>query len=214
MKIKSQTLLEDKISEDILWRKKELTNIIFDYKKYSEKKEDYYWRIGVIFIYSHWEGFIKNASLFYLNYISQKGYKISELKNNFNVLFLQYKQQDFKSKKYTTYDKFIKIVENKDQKFYVIPEDVINTTSNLNFETLLEILQQLNIDKKEFELREKYIEQLITYRNKIAHGEQIYNAANIFPLIETKDEILTLLEIYKTIIINQSSNKSYLIDSP
>lgn len=209
-RIKSLTSLEDNMMKDIVWRKRELTNIIFDYEKSSSSKKDFYWRIGIIFIYSHWEGFIKRASLLYLNYIVNKGYKISELKDNFNILLLQNNKQNFQSKKYETYNSLFKFLNNQELKFSVIPESVIDTNSNLNYETLLEILLQLGIDKSEFELKKNYIEQVITFRNKIAHGEPIFNTNEIFPLKETKDEILILLELYKKIIINCSSNKSYL----
>jgi len=40
-------------------------------------------RIGVTFLYAHWEGFIKNAARYYVKFVHTRNLKYNELTDNF-----------------------------------------------------------------------------------------------------------------------------------
>lgn len=72
MKIRTVEILSDKISEDLAWRKKELTDLkyIIDTKSLSLVRKSLLGRCGIAILYAHWEGFIKKSSLRFLEFIS------------------------------------------------------------------------------------------------------------------------------------------------
>ena len=71
MKIRTTEELLGKLDEALSWRKKEL----IDYKLITERNKGSLLqkpltRAGIALVYAHWEGFIKEASGFYLSYLS------------------------------------------------------------------------------------------------------------------------------------------------
>ena len=86
MKIKDLTSLEEKIDDELSWRKKELTSIKVDVEasKTKEKSEQSRAiRSGIAMLYAHWEGTVKSIAEYYLVYVAGLNLKYGELKNNF-----------------------------------------------------------------------------------------------------------------------------------
>ena len=81
-KIRSINELQDALDKDMAWRIKELANIKSILSK-SAKFEETIVRTGILILYSHWEGFVKNASIAYINFVSSKKLKAQDLTKNF-----------------------------------------------------------------------------------------------------------------------------------
>ena len=91
MKIKDLATLEEKIDNEMAWRKKELTSLKVDVEssKTKEKSEQSRAiRSGIAMLYAHWEGAIKSIAEYYLVYVSGLNLKYGELKNNFLAIAL------------------------------------------------------------------------------------------------------------------------------
>ncbi len=212
MKIRSISELEDKLDEDISWRKKELTVILQNYKDNNQIQEAYSKRVAVVFIYAHWEGFIKNSSIAYLTYLCSQSLRYKDLKPNFIALSLIDRIPGTFSEKKILHKKVLVdfLLGDMDEKFNIDPTKKIDTRSNLNIETMLEICNSVGVDGKEFNLKKIWIdERLLHYRNGFSHGEKL-NEELPFNIKDLKDEIQSLLELYKNLIVNAASNREYL----
>ena len=203
--------LTNKLNEDLAWRKKELN---FIYNKLNLSKypdiELYYLRIGILLLYAHWEGYIKNSSYFYLNYIKNKRLNFNELSSNLITLSLTNKINICaSSKKVSIRHELVNFIINELSLVANIPDKkLINTESNLKYEVLKEILFTLGLNKAFFELKENLIDsKLLKIRNKVAHGNHIPIDKNEF--IETYNAVISMLDIFKDEIINASISSSY-----
>lgn len=87
MKIKTIEKLQDKLDEDLSWRKKELLE--FKHIINSGEHESVMVRAGIALLCAHFEGFIRLASNFYVVFVSYKKVPCKEIKNNFLVLRLK-----------------------------------------------------------------------------------------------------------------------------
>ena len=214
MKIKSAAMLEDFLQKELAWRKKELSLISTNYASSKKANREYFWRSGVVLIYAHWEGFVKKSSQAYLNYLVFKGYKYSQLKNNFLALGIPEQfQGDMAVKKFNSYEVIVDFLINRSEdKFLCNFDNAINTQSNLKFDVFNEIVSILDIKDNFFDLKKNLIDQqLLNYRNKIAHGEKIEQPEREqIDIGVMKNEILALLEHFNTQILNAVVTKSYL----
>ena len=72
MSLRTIEQLSDHISNDLAWRKKELSEIkaLIETRRFSSQRHRALVRSGILILYAHWEGFIKSASRYYLEYVS------------------------------------------------------------------------------------------------------------------------------------------------
>lgn len=218
MKIRTESDLFNRVDEELSWRKLDLMRI----KQLILKNENTpisktILRAAVPMIYAHWEGFIKEIALSYLNFVSIRGLKYRE--HNKGVLALHIKWRFFpKSSQYTELERALQLYDFIDSEFdtrsniKAIPEP-IKTNSNLNFDVLKEILTILDIDHSKFEAHKAFIDsQLLDARNGIAHGE--YREIDMALYTQLNDVVLNLLEEFKNEIENKVVQKAYKRVSP
>jgi len=102
--------------------------------------------------------------------------------------------------------------------FKVKPDDanIINTDSNLKYGILENILFSLGLDKSQYALQKVRISELVNSRNNIAHGEHIGFARKYQSEQKAKESfnelylaILTLIETFKSQILDAAVNKKY-----
>jgi len=214
MKIRSTEELQAKLDQDFAWRRKELTTIFTNVKSSKLTQRNTNIRIGVVILYAHWEGFIKNAAEYYLIYVSYKKLKFDQLSNNMIALSLKTKLIQFEqTNKNTVHTQLIDfLLGNLKIRANIPTENVIKTQSNLNSNILKEILSILGIEYSQYELKEKYIDaQLLNIRNSVAHGQDPdINEEDFYELYR---EITTLMNSIKTDISNNAALSKYLNSS-
>jgi len=83
--------LYDFMSDELWWRRKELDDIKWLIQKNSgsESKKKVLLRSAITMLYAHWEGFIKNVSKAYINFVAKRRFKYAELSSNFLALALR-----------------------------------------------------------------------------------------------------------------------------
>lgn len=214
MKIKTIEKLQEKLEEDLSWRKKELINIktlIEDETNNIDK--NILIRSGIALLCAHWEGYIRYVANMYIVYICNINIKTKELKENFLALLLR---KDIVSsgmtEKTSVHIRLIdKIKDIRENKFYIrYSEDnrIIKTNSNLSYEIFNEILKSINIENK-YELKKNYIDyNLLKRRHEIVHGEK--TEFEIEDFISTFNIITNILEEFKDQVISAAENKVYL----
>jgi hypothetical protein len=164
----------DLISKDIDWRMSELgslKSIPVRYKLLSHHKEMII-KYTIPSIYALWEGFVRNSFMCYITNINSLNLSIHDVHMNLVVhgitsvpkLRLENARNSFKIKKEFT-ETYLSIIGKPFQL-----TDVIPTRSNVNFDTINEILLIFNLEElpKSFD---KPLEKLVNFRNSIAHGE-------------------------------------------
>ncbi|MFY4862826.1 MAE_28990/MAE_18760 family HEPN-like nuclease [Aliarcobacter butzleri] len=213
MKIKTITHLDDFLDQNIAWRKKELTLAINDYTSANNHKKNYYLRVLIVTIYCHWEGFIKQSSEGYLEYISSLRLNLDTLNKNFISLCLDNYIDNFSSiNNISSRNNIVSFLLNElSQNKYQFKKGQINTQSNLNMEVLEKICLSIGIDQSQLNIDIVWVDKrLLKYRNAISHGEKLTKEEITFELIELKDKIQNALDIYKNLISNAAYTKSYL----
>jgi len=210
MKIRTAEQLQTVLDDDFAWRRKELTMILTTVKSSRPKLLNTNIRIGVVILYAHWEGFIKNAAENYLTYVAGKKLPYDELNNNFIALSLKTKLLEFElTNKNTVHTQLIEfLLGNLKIKANLPTENIIKTQSNLNSNILKEILSILGIDYSQYELKEKYIDsQLLKIRNSVAHGQN--PDITEIDFYELYTEITEMLTSIKNEISNNASLAKY-----
>jgi len=210
MKIKTTEHLQTVLDEDFGWRRKELSMILTGIKSSKSKTLNTNIRIGVVLLYAHWEGFIKNSAEYYLIFVAGKKLVYNELENNFIALSLKTKLKEFEeTNKNTVQTQLIDfLLGNLNIKANLPTENIIKTQSNLNSTILKEILSILGIDYSQFELKEKFIDsQLLKIRNLVAHGQN--PDITEIDFYELYDEITNMMNSIKNEISNNASLAKY-----
>jgi len=99
MSIRRLEELNDQLSSELAWRKKELSVIksLIDTGSFSTSKKTALLRSGVTILYAHWEGFIKQAASIYLEFVSMQRLPYDKLSANFVALAMKSKLRNMMS---------------------------------------------------------------------------------------------------------------------
>jgi hypothetical protein len=209
-KIRTLGHLQESLDSEMGWRIKEIFSLKLSAKSVLSISEATLVRAGVALLYAHWEGFIKNVSVAYLNYINNQGMRYQDLKSCFVVFGLKsYLHTLTTSRKAEANGKAIDFVLGQmDKPAKLAISTAIDTESNLSSKVFHNIAVSLSIASDNYEARYHLIdESLVGRRNRIAHGEYLdIDAAEWRNL---SDEILLLMRQYKTDIENAASLQGY-----
>lgn len=216
MSIQTAEQLSDRLAKDLTWRKKELSQMksLIEAKNVSDQRHKVLVRSGVCILYSHWEGFVKLAANYYLEYVISKKLTYQELSSNFLALAMKEKLKEAKeTHKASLYIPVCEFFLSKLNQRSILPKNVISTNSNLSSEILKEITYILGIDFSIYSTKSVLIDtKLLKTRNEIAHGEDsVFDRAEY---LEVHREILELLDIFRNQIENAASQKQFRQDSP
>ena len=152
--------LSSRISDDLIWRRKELTDLRGLVQEYSgELRSRVIIRCAIALLYAHWEGFIKKSSSYYLEYVASHRLPYKKLAANFVGLALRSKFNDLgASQKMSSGNALADFFCTKlDTKSAVPYKNVVDTKSNLSSTVLVDILDTLGLDASKFESRLKFI---------------------------------------------------------
>lgn len=218
MKINDLNELEDKISSELSWRKKELSSLKLDIEASQNEsfdKQNRFIRMAISMLYAHWEGAIKSLAEYYLNYVSNQRLCYRELKENFLALALKQEIMLFgESKKASVHNKFVKSIFSKQEEKSNIPcKNVISTESNLKMDVFNEIVALLALDSSEYELKKVFIdEKLLANRNRVAHGERfetLVGVTTVSEYLELHAVVIDLIENFSNDIKNAATNQTF-----
>lgn len=73
----------DLINEDLLWRKKEISDLLF---LHNNENSLLILKSAILLMYSHWEGYVKNISKQYIILISDLDLELNKLGFNFEAI--------------------------------------------------------------------------------------------------------------------------------
>lgn len=184
---------------DVEWRVSQLSSIRTLYLRYNFNEYDklFFKRQSVVGIYAIWEGFIKNCSEEYLKHLNMLEIGFNAAHSNLKSYYFNSKinlQQPRTSKKsQTTFINIAHGIFNKNISFTIddkLLRDI--TSSNVNFKQLRQIFQNFCLSPINVEKHEHSLDKLLTFRNKIAHGE---NAIKV-----DKNEISEFIDVVENLM--------------
>lgn len=200
MRIRTKNDLKDILDKDLAWRKVELTSILTNVNSTQSNALKVALRTSILLLYAHWEGFVKKASETYLSFVANQSLKLSDLDDSFLAIALKQQLHNFTDRNDSNIQtQFVSFFRNNLNEDAQIEESsVISAKSNLNSKVLKQILISIGIDYSPFELKANLLdEQLLKYRNTIAHGE--------FLLLDKGEYITIHSEVFA--MINEIKNR-------
>lgn len=214
MKIKNLNELQDKIDEEMQWRKRELGNIQTNIKEAIGFTKETAIRAGIALLYAHWEGCIKNIATYYLAYVSELSLSYDKLTPNFLAVVIKHCLIEFKeSRKATIHTRIVNQVINRRTIKDKIPVDrVIYTEGNLNSELFKEIMATIGLPCDRYECDFKLIDRvLLKNRNIVAHGERVETLSiDEDRYCDIHEKIVFLLDTFSKQVLEAAISKLYL----
>jgi predicted DNA-binding protein len=194
----------EKLDRDWAWRIREIVSHTLLLSNADSHQETLLAKLGVILLYSHWEGFVKNATKEYLLIFSRDDMK-SVSPHVQAVFFLKHLQKN----QYVNVDYKLAIesVERISRCDIVATreiKDVVNVKSNLNASVFKDLLSIVNVDDDFIELKSNYIDrEFVGVRHAVAHGSHRVISKDGYT--ELKEVILKLIEMFKSFIVDSAS---------
>jgi hypothetical protein len=214
MKIATPTQLSARLDRAISWRKKELTQQKLMADSAMGANSDVLRRSGITLLYAHWEGFIKDASNYYLTYLSNMPLVVANLRSCFVAIALSGEIRRAGLAKATSVhaelvDLFRSIESPPFLQRRLRVKKVISTKSNLKSGVLREITATLGLDYTPFQLKEHaVIDRLVGFRNSIAHGQGIPISKPDYDDLHT--EVIALLDKFKDLIADAATADAHV----
>lgn len=222
--------LENYLDDDLNWRKREITELLFIAK---DTESVVLLKSMILLLYAHWEGFIKKSSKIYIKYIVEKKIPLKNLSDNFKAAALKGNiTQCFETKdslnlsnELSFINKYLKLEEKK-FKISINPDDdfdksIIDTQSNLKPDVLKNIYGILGIQYKDaLETRKNYISRnLLHVRNTIGHGSKYEDNTDddlvleIADIERLKNIIILIIDNFRDELLDYAYKEYYLIEN-
>lgn len=209
--IRTTDQLIDRITEELVWRRKELTELkALVEASHGELRSRVVVRAAVALLYAHWEGFVKKTSAYYLEFVASHRLPYGRLAANFVALTLRAKFQALGASNKVSggnelADFFCTALDRQSSVPY---REGVDTKSNLTSKALLDVLDALGLDRTQFATRLHFIDaNLVNPRNHIAHGEELSLTTSEY--LDLHNDVLSLIETYRNEIENSSVQKRY-----
>jgi hypothetical protein len=206
MTIRTADMLNERLANELAWRRKELVTFRFLVGGSREYQAEVLRRAGVALMYAHWEGFVKIGGTAYVEFVALQRLKYKSLSPNFFALAIKAKLHsalETPSKPSLFNEVVTYFLDRIDEKADLLWKNSVQTKSNLNSIRLRDIIVTLGLDYRPFEIKEKtVIDKLLELRNSIAHGRQLRIKAEEYEKFNA--EVIELMEEYKNQIENHA----------
>ena len=210
--------------EELAFLKNQLTNIREEIQKNKYRKS------LVLMLYSHFEGFVKICLLTYIQYVNALHLKrerfneklvVSSMNREFNAydnndekcnIFRKALTEDKRLHRYYRRVNLIEQIDEFRQEELTIPDETIDTESNLWYVVLQKNLYKVGLPVDLFDSVSRDIDALVNRRNSIAHGTE---RAGVTETEYSQWEMKTyrVMEDIIRYIFNSVCNESYLKDN-
>ena len=209
--IRTTAQLIDRIAEDLVWRRKELSELrAMVQETEGQLRSRVVIRSAVALLYAHWEGFVKKTSAYYLEFVASHRLPYRRLSPNFVGLTLRSKFAELSASEKVSGGNALAnfFCSGLDKQSNVPYRNVIDTKSNLSSKVLLDILSALGLDDAQFSTRLNFIDtNLVNPRNHIAHGEELTVSIDEYLLLH--DDVIALIETYRNEVENSCVLRRY-----
>jgi hypothetical protein len=176
------------LDQEMAWRVEEIKFFQNQGNLLNEEQKNRYRRALILILYSHFEGFCKFAFLHYVQILNRSGVRCRDanyalaaatLALAFHGLRDTQKKNPFYGRqlpddpvlhRYAREREFMERMDDFTASVLRIPDEVVDTESNLKPNVLKATLYKLGLDPSQFEDIYSDVGQLVGLRNNIAHG--------------------------------------------
>lgn len=203
--------LSDLFDEDLIWRRKELSDMKAAVRAADAAAKPVLLRAIITMSYAHWEGYVRTCANRYFEYLTIRRRPYSDLErqiyvNTFLVRIdaLHQGRASLEARCKLVND----ILDGMTGTFNYVHPSLIDTKSNLNTDVIKEICVICSVDSSHFETKRVFLDQFILKRrNAIAHGQQEFiHEAGMDDLVA---DILALMQHFRTLLENKVYQKQY-----
>lgn len=210
MRLKTINQFLSKLNDELTWRQREIIDLRMQAQRKNAAGQKPLLRAGTTLLYSHWEGFIKNASEHLLNYIANQHLKNSELSDIFLI-------HSYKSHLFSLSDSKSVVIALESLRFIfgemnasarISYRNFVDTESNLKSSVFDRIARSVGVDVNNYMHLYPFIDEtIVNKRNSIAHGEYLDIDADEYKRIS--DKVFELIRCYKTDIENIAVQRTF-----
>lgn len=207
----SESDLSDIFDSDLIWRRKELSDLKAALRTADAAAKPALLRAIVTMSYAHWEGYVRTCANRYFEHLTLRKKPFADFERQIYVnSFLGRLDALYQSR--TSIEGRCKIVndilDGSNGRFSYLNPDLIDTKSNLNTDVTRDICIVCGIDSIQFESKRAFIDVLLLKRrNAIAHGQQSFiDADEVDDLVA---DILSLMGVFRTLLENKVYTKAY-----
>lgn len=211
-KIRTLSMLQDFLDAEFSWRLKEVADLKLATRSTRARiSPDTLIRASIPLLYAHWEGFIKNSSIGYVNFVNHQKMKYEELDSCFIVFGMKKKLIELAESKVATSNIAMInfLISDLGNTTKLQLNQVVDTESNLSSKVFENVAVSIGIDPGKYKPKYALIDKsLLERRNGIAHGEYIDIDSKDWRVLA--DEVLGLMRGYKNDIENAATEQSYI----
>jgi hypothetical protein len=211
-KARTESELSAQLDSNLTTRLRELSDLKRAIRDAEPTSRTVLLKALVAISYAHWEGYVKYSATKYFEFVSIRRLPYSALSRQFYANAFLARIASFSTSKPSVkarIDFVDEVLSASTQRFSHINPDLVNTGSNLKFETLKDICLVCEIDIGAFEAHETFIDVfLLKRRNSIAHGDDaIVGVDEIDSLV---DSTIKLMRTFKNELENKIYTKAYI----
>ena len=210
MRIRSLIQLIEFLNDDLAWRKRELTTVNFMLERSRQHQRGPLLRAAVCLLYAHWEGFVKTAATGYISFVATRGLRYRDLTSNFVALGLRPEIREAgQSNRPSVHTSMVeRLLSDLSDNAELDWRNSVNTRSNLNADTLREVLALLGLNNVNYLSKGQLLnEKLLANRNRVAHGERVEIDPSDYDLLH--NEIIQLADWFSTDVQNAAATGQY-----
>jgi hypothetical protein len=204
--------LSDAFDLDLIWRRKELSDMKAAIKKSDAAAVPVLLRALIAMSYAHWEGYVRTCTSRYFEHLALRKMRYSDLErqiyvNSFLVRIdaLCQGRVGLEQRCGLVND----ILDGKGERFGYINPSLVDTKSNLNTDVIRNICAICAVDPSYFEAQRSFIDILILKRrNAIAHGQQEF--IRIDEIDDLVAGVLALMTHFRNLLENKVYIKAYM----
>lgn len=208
----------ERVQKGLAHRKAELSrlSILVSGSHQDSSQESVICRSSIVLTYAHWEGFVKQISKLYVDYVNSCKVLVLDMKPCFQAAHVQtHLNRASKGVRIPFLAELLDRIDlDRRATFFVDPVKLVDTESNLTSEAFRNVVASIGLAYLEFySTRQAFIdEKLVFSRNQVAHGELVpFRSAETLERIET---VRTLLDMYANQILDAARDSSFLKKSP
>lgn len=194
----------------------------------TDEFQSLYRKMLIVMLYAYYEGFCKKALEIYAEYVNATHEYVKDLKyeiasatlrdefeklENRNYLPVRIRgeaiKQDNVLQRFGRRSEFFEAYEKNMEKKVKLPDDIVDTESNLLPHVLKSLLYKLSLDYTIVDSVQGTINKLVGLRNSIAHGD-IVREFTEEEYKECKNAVYVVMDSLKQEIIEKYRNKGYL----
>ena len=199
----------DAVYKDFNWRLQELSNLKLAVFSSNSAARPTFLRALVVMCYAHWEGHVKYCADNFVNFITIRRLRFSDLSLDFYAIRFVRELGAAGNLGYQgRRDLVRKIISSHEDRLSAFPRELIDTRSNLNSEVLMQLCMVCNIDFQIEDADSDFIDRfLLKRRNQVAHGEAVFiDAVDPDQLIA---KTTSLMRMFRDLIDNSVAQSSY-----